>query len=105
MGDFMAVYVAEIGGKAVLAFGAENEFAAKQFVEGEWLSGASGKLNAIPWAVDSLLHATLPCDHCLSECWTHLADAPLRSQFAAFQGPCGSELRSKTLRNRERSSR
>ena len=33
----MAVYVAEIGGKAVLAFGAENEFAAKRFVEGEWL--------------------------------------------------------------------
>ena len=33
----MAVYVAEIGGKAVLAFGAEDEFAAKQFVEGEWL--------------------------------------------------------------------
>ena len=33
----MAVYVAEIGGKAVLAFGAEDEFAAKRFVEGEWL--------------------------------------------------------------------
>jgi hypothetical protein len=33
----MAVYVAEIGGKAVLAFGAEEEFAAKRFVEGEWL--------------------------------------------------------------------
>jgi hypothetical protein len=26
----MAVYVAEIGGKAVLAFGAEDEFAAKR---------------------------------------------------------------------------
>jgi hypothetical protein len=33
----MAVYVAEIGGKAVLAFGAKDEFAAKRFVEGEWL--------------------------------------------------------------------
>jgi hypothetical protein len=33
----MAVYVAEIGGKAVLAFGAEDEFAAKRFVEGKWL--------------------------------------------------------------------
>ena len=33
----MAVYVAEIGGKAVLAFGAEDEFAAKRFVKGEWL--------------------------------------------------------------------
>ncbi len=33
----MAVYVAKIGGKAVLAFGAEDEFAAKRFVEGEWL--------------------------------------------------------------------
>jgi hypothetical protein len=37
MGDFMAVYVAEIGGKAVLAFGAEDERAAKRFVEGVWL--------------------------------------------------------------------
>ena len=33
----MAVYVAEIGGKAILAFGAKDEFAAKRFVEGEWL--------------------------------------------------------------------
>ncbi len=30
----MAVYIAEIGGKAVLAFGAEDECAAKRFVEG-----------------------------------------------------------------------
>src|SRR3954467_10385246 len=36
-GKSMAVYVAEIGGKAVFAFGAEDEFAAKRFVEGEWL--------------------------------------------------------------------
>src|SRR3954451_9299058 len=33
----MAVYVAEIGGKAVFAFGAEDEVAAKRFVEGKWL--------------------------------------------------------------------
>jgi hypothetical protein len=32
----MAVYVAEIGGKAVLAFEAEDEFAAEQLVDERW---------------------------------------------------------------------
>jgi hypothetical protein len=42
------------------------------------LSGASGKLSAIPRAADSLLCAALPCDRCPSKCHTHLTDAPLR---------------------------
>ena len=49
----MAVYVAEIGGKAVLAFGAEDEFAAKRFVEGEWLGSDlrvyESKDGTLPW--------------------------------------------------------
>jgi hypothetical protein len=32
----LAVYVAEIGGKAVFAFGAEDEFAAERLVEERW---------------------------------------------------------------------
>ena len=49
----MAVYVAEIGGKAVLAFGAEDEFAAKRFGEGEWqgsdLMGYESQDGTLPW--------------------------------------------------------
>ena len=41
------------------------------------LSGASGKLRAIPWAKNSLLYATLSCDRYLSKYRTHLADASL----------------------------
>ena len=32
----MAVYVAEIGGKSIFAFGAKDEFAAERFVEERW---------------------------------------------------------------------
>ena len=35
-GALMAVYVAEIGGKGIFAFGAEDDLAAERFVEERW---------------------------------------------------------------------
>src|SRR4051794_27782166 len=57
----------------------------------ESLSGASGKLGALPVTEDSLLRATLPCDHCLSKCRTHLADAPLSAASTKKQAHAAAE--------------
>src|SRR4051812_26857903 len=71
---------------------------AREFFKSDFphLSGASGKLSALPWATDSLLRATLPYDHCFSKCQTHLADAPLillRQKFASSGATIRSTLK------------
>jgi hypothetical protein len=49
------------------------------------LSGASGKLSAIPWAANSLLHTALLCDRCRAKCRPHLADAPLSAEMRTLR--------------------